>query len=121
MLDKTFAHEIRKIANGDGGREYRLAMIDDLRNVSAALSNRYNFDNCVRLYGRAKVAICVACTIMRQKHRYETQQIMWAQSIIELWTNKVDRSIDAAIINIHPALLADNSHSLRCLTSDVIL
>ena len=116
MLDKTFTAEVRKAANGDGEREYLFALIHELREISSALSNRYQFDNCMKKYGRAKVTICVACTITRNSYRFESPQIAWAQAVMKLWTNKNDRSISAATINIHPAILADNSHDLRKAT-----
>jgi len=117
MLDRTFTAEIKKAANGDGERECRLALTKELFEVSKALGNRYAFDNCIKQYGRAKVAICVACTIMREQYRYETPQITWAQAVMALWTNRTNRSVDAATINIHPAILADNSRFLRVATT----
>ncbi len=117
MLDRTFVSEIKKVANGDGSREHRFELINELYDVSKALGNRYEFDNCVKKYGRAKVALCVACTIIREKYRHETPQIMWAQAVMNLWTNRVERSISAATINIHPAILSDNSRFLRKVTT----
>lgn len=116
-LERTFANEIKKVANGDGGREYKFAFVKELQEISAALANRYEFDNCVKAYGRAKVALCVATTIIKNAYRNEATQLAWARAVAALWTNKAgERSELAATINIHPSILADNSSSLRRLT-----
>jgi hypothetical protein len=122
-LDKTFENEVRKTANGDGGRDYKFALLKELKEVSTALEKlssalayRYVFDDCVKKYGRAKIALCVATTIIYQMYRYEWHQVEWAQAVMALWTNKCGRSISDAVINIHPSILADNSSSLRKLT-----
>ena len=117
-LDRTFASELRKAANGDGGREYRFAFANELKEISAELGKRYEFDDCVKKHGRAKVALCVASTIIYDSCRHETPEIMWARAVLELWTNKLPgRSESAATVNIHPCILADNSYSLRKLTT----
>jgi hypothetical protein len=120
-LDKTFESEIRKTANGDGGRDYKFALIEELKEVSAMLANRYNFDDCVKKFGRAKVALCVAATIVSFRYRYENNQIAWAEAIIALWTNKCEQSVSIAVINTHSAILADNSRSLRKLTVEEVV
>jgi hypothetical protein len=124
MLDKTFANEIRKAGNGDGSREYKFALLEELKKVSGDLAHRYEFDNCVKKFGRAKVALCVAATIFsavsRGEDRYERPQITWANAVMSLWTNRYSGNISEAIINIHPAILADNSYRLRKLTVDEI-
>jgi hypothetical protein len=118
MLDKTFIKEIKKAANGDGSREYRIAFYKELRTISAVLTNRYKFNDCIKEYGRAKVAFCVACTIIQDINRHESPQIMWAHEVMNLWTNRVpELSISAATINIHPAILSDNSYFLRQVTT----
>ena len=118
-LDSAFRTDVLKAANGDGGREYRFSLVRELREISAALGNRYDFDSCVQKYGRAKVALCVAATIFQDRFRFEQPQIEWALAVLDLWTNRAgERSLSAAAINIHPAILADNSSSLRRMTSE---
>ena len=118
MLDKTFVKEIKKAANGDDSREYRIAFYKELRQISIALSNRYKFDDCIKEYGRAKVALCVACTIIQDINRHESPQIIWAFEVMKLWTNRVSElSISATTINIHPAILSENSYFLRQVTT----
>jgi hypothetical protein len=117
-LDKTFEGEVKKVANGDYSRNYKFALIYDLKEVSAALANRYEFDNCIKKYGREKVALCVAATIYKNAYRYETQAVNWAFDVISLWTNRSELITQEAIVNIHPAILSDNSSSLRKLTTD---
>lgn len=117
-LDRTFANEVKKAANGDGSREYKFALVKELPEVSTALANRYNFNECVKKYGRAKVSLCVATTMLKNDYRFEFSQIAWAREVSNLWTNKAgDRSELVATINIHPALLAENSYSLRQVTA----
>ena len=117
-LDDTFANEVKKTANGNGGREHKFAFVKELHEVSAALANRYEYNNCIQKYGRAKVALCTAVTIMKNSYRFESPHIAWAQAVVSLWTNKAgSRSESAANINIHPCILADNSHSLREITT----
>jgi hypothetical protein len=113
-LDTTFANEIKKTGNGDGGRDYRFALEKELGEISTALENRYEFENCMKKYGRAKVALCVAATInaAHASARFENSQMLWAEAVMGLWTNRGDLC-KAALINIHPAILADNSRGLR--------
>lgn len=117
-LDKTFENEIKKIANGDGSKEYKFAFIDELKRVSAALANRYEFSGAMKKYGRAKVSICIAATIQHNAYRYEFEQIEWAEAVMKLWTNVCGNSISAANINIHPCIMIDLSYGLRKLTSE---
>lgn len=119
-LDEAFAKEIKKAANGDGGREYKFAFIKEIQEIAFELGNRYAFEDCLKKYGRARVAICVAATITAHADdpRYEIPQKAWAIEVMKLWTNQAgERSRHAATINIHPAILADNSYSLRKLTT----
>jgi len=116
-LDKTFESEVKKVANGDHSRNYKFTFIYDLKEISAALANRYEFDNCLKKYGREKVALCVAATIYKNAYRYETKAVIWASDVINLWTNRPELIPLEALINIHPAILSDNSSSLRKLTT----
>jgi hypothetical protein len=68
-LEKTFENEIKKVSNGDGSKEYRFAFINELKKVSAALENRYEFSGAMEKYGRAKVSICIAATISKNTYR----------------------------------------------------
>jgi len=113
-LDKAFANELAKVGNGNGGREHRFALMEELKLCSDSLGDRYNFDIHVQGYGRIKVALCVAATILKQVHRHENPAITWAQSVMSLWTNRSD--ISKAIINIHPAILDGYFRKLRRFT-----
>ncbi len=120
MLDRLFAREIKAVANGDGSDEYRISLSNELKQVSTALSHRYEFDDTIKRYGRAKVCICLAATMSTQ-HGYERAQLSWAQSVMQLWTNKTPRSVSCALINIHPAILADSSYKLLKYTKGEVL
>jgi hypothetical protein len=117
-LNKTFENEIKKVANGDGSREYKFAFISELKEVSAALENKYEFDGAMKKYGRAKVSICIAATIIRHADRHENTPIQWATAVMKLWTNICERSVSSATINIHPCILHDISAVLRRLTTE---
>jgi hypothetical protein len=117
-LSKTFENEIKKVANGDGSRDYMFAFIDELKKISAALSNRYEFAGAMEKYGRAKVSVCIAATILRSTYRHESGPIGWAMAVMDTWTNKCGRSVSEAIINIYPAVLEDLSRGMRKLTAE---
>jgi hypothetical protein len=117
-LNKTFENEIKKIANGDSGREYKFAFINELKKVSAALGNRYEFDGAMEKYGRTKIAVCIAATISQNAYRYESEQIQWARAVMSHWTNICGTSVSAAIVNIHPCVLGGLSRGLRKLTTE---
>ena len=119
-LDRLFAREIKTIANGDATDEYRFKLNKELKDVSTALSHRYQFLDCIKKYGRGKVCICLAATMSTQ-HGYDADQRIWAQSVMQLWSNRTPHSVSCALINIHPAILADNSYKLRQYTMGEVL
>ena len=108
-LDGTFLHEIRALCVGK--------MPWDLRKwsseVAEALSHRYQFQETFSKYGRAKVGVCVAYTMLNN-HGYETQQLAWARAVMESIGSDIKGLFSA---NIHPALLAENSSTLRNTTT----
>jgi len=117
-LDTSFVNEIKRTGNGDGGREYRFALMNELRETADELNKRDGFDDCLKKHGRAKVALCVAATIVRSQDRYEQSQVAWAQAVLELWTNRTEKSIlDVLIVRLHPGYVAGNSASLRRITA----
>jgi hypothetical protein len=119
-LDRTFENEIRKTANGDGGREYRFDLLRQLKEISTALADWREFDSCLQKYGRVKVALCVASTIYKYKYRFDSFPYSWATLVLALWTNKYTCSVvvSEAIINIHPAHLQDVSGSMMRLSME---
>jgi len=116
-LDTTFANEIKKFCNGDGSREYKFAVLKDLEETAADLAKRYEFDDCLKKHGRAKVALCIASFMGSQQHRFEQPQVSWALAVLELWVNRTATGLCRVIPNIHPAILADNSLRLRKATT----
>lgn len=69
-LDRTFANEIKKQANGDGSREAKFAYRAKVKEVSGMLSTtkvEEIFDECIKKHGRVPVAICVAATIIERR------------------------------------------------------
>ena len=90
-LDRTFAQEIKKTANGDGSREARFAFLDQARDAARRLSTpnvRNDFNDVLREYGRATVGICVAVTIWERRNWLGKQEAQWAEEVLKLWTNR---------------------------------
>jgi hypothetical protein len=118
MLTSDFRKSLNKIANGDGSKTYAIKLIKSLTSASKILEHRYEYDNCIKQYGREIVALCTASTILNASG-YENDQIQWANDIINVWKNHTsERSMYSALINIHPAILADNSYTLRYETTE---
>ena len=90
-LDRTFAREVKKAANGDGSREARFAFLNPAREAAKKLSTpnvRDVFDDILREYGRAIVGLCVAVTVRERRDRLQSRTVLWALKVLKLWTNK---------------------------------
>ena len=77
-LDRTFAREVKKAANGDGSREARFAFLNPAREAAKKLSTpnvRDVFDDILREYGRAIVGLCVAVTVWERRDRLESRTV----------------------------------------------
>ena len=90
-LDRTFAREVKKAANGDGSREARFAFLALAKEACKKLSTpdvMREFDNILREYGRVAVGLCVAVTVRERRDRLQSRTVLWALKVLKLWTNK---------------------------------
>lgn len=123
-LDRTFAREIKKTANGDGSREARFAFLNPARGAAKRLSTpnvRNDFDDVLREYGRATVGLCVAVTVWERRDRLESQTVRWAMEVLKLWTNR-PRDIICLYIydNLHPSRIEEYAGSLIRITTEEV-
>ena len=112
-LEKTFENEIKKISDGTVN-EYNL--LKEFREVAAMLDKRYEFENCMKQYGRAKVSLILATTITRMEHRFETPEILWAQAVYGIWFGNRTARAMPEITNLHPAIIHGHVKTLRKYT-----
>ena len=121
-LDRTFAREIEKNANGDGSREARFAFLNPAREAAKKLSTpnvMREFNDILREYGRATVGICVAVTAIGRRDRLEPRTVQWALEVLKLWTNRPGDIIDLYIHdNLHPTRIEEYAGSFIKLTTE---
>ena len=121
-LDRTFAQEIKKAANGDGSREARFVFLNPAREAAKKLSTpdvMRGFNDILREYGRATVGICVAVTVIGRRDRLETRTVQWAWEVLKLWTNRPGDILDLYIRdNLHPSRIEEYAGSLIKLTTE---
>lgn len=120
-LDKTFAREIEKQANGDGSREAKFTFKKKVEEVARALSTpkaAEAFNDCLKKYGRVPVAICVAETIIERRDRLEWRSYMWALEVMKLYTNAPPNKIFAYIDDgLHPTRIEEYAGSFMRMTT----
>ena len=124
-LDRTFAKEIVKTANGDGTREARFVFLRSAKSAAKELSTptvAKVFNEAVKTYGRATVAVCVAATVMERQNRLERSTVLWAQEVMRLWTNcPYDRGCVAIRDGLHPTRIEEYAGPLIRITSETSL
>ena len=122
-LDRKFAYEIKKEANGDGSRDARLAFIQKVRGASKMMSSPNvlygKYYEAFRIYGRIPVAICIAATLYQRRERLDYWNFAWATEILDLWTNRTPHGIEDACINdgIHPTRICEYAGDFIKLTT----
>ena len=121
-LDRTFAREVKRAANGDGSREVRFAFLNPAKEAARKLSTpnvMREFDGILREYGRATVGLCVAVTVWERRDRLESRTVRWAIEVLELWTN---RPPDTRCLyigdNLHPSRIEEYAGSFIKLTTE---
>lgn len=123
-LDRTFAREIKKTANGDGSREARFAFLSPAREAAKKLSTpnvKREFDDILREYGRATVGLCVAVTVWERRDRLESRTARWAMEVLKLWTNRPSDILCLYICdNLHPSRIEEYAGSLIRLTTEEV-
>jgi hypothetical protein len=121
-LDSTLSREIKAL-NGDGTREARF---ETLRRVKAAQGDlstpnvREEFGRALQLHGRAVVALCVAATLYTRRERIDGWGLLWALTVLDLWTNRGPQFIDRANIDdgLHPTRICEYAGELIRLTTE---
>lgn len=121
-IDRTFAREVKKAANGNGSREARFAFLNPAKEAARKLSTpnvMREFDDILREYGRATVGLCVAVTVWERRDRLESRTARWAQEVLKLWTNRPP-DIRCLYIgdNLHPTRIEEYAGSLIRLTTE---
>ena len=121
-LDRTFAREVKKAANGDGSREARFAFLNPAKEAARKLSTpnvMREFDGILREYGRATVGLCVAVTAWERRDRLESRTVRWAIKVLELWTNRPPDTHCLYIgANLHPSRIEEYAGSFIKLTTE---
>ena len=122
-LDRTLTREIVKAANGNGSREDRFVFLKLAKAAAKELSTptvREKFNDVVKTYGRAAIAVCVAATVLERRDRLERSTVQWAQEVMRLWTN---RPIDCGYVvirdNLHPTRIEEYAGAFIRLTTEV--
>ena len=121
-LDRTFAREVKKAANGDGSREARFAFLTPAREAARKMSTpevMREFGNVLKEYGRAVVGLCVAVTVWERRDRLDDSTTRWAMEVLKLWTNR-PRDILCLYIhdNLHPSRIEEYAGSFIKLTTE---
>lgn len=122
-LDKTFAAEIRKATLGDGSAEHMRSFKRELNETARGLSTpkiEKNLDKYIAKYGRVKVAICMAATIMQNADRLTTKAYDWAAAVLGEWQNPPTYKLGVYYTDkLHPSKLDDYGRSFMRLTTEV--
>jgi predicted RNA binding protein YcfA (HicA-like mRNA interferase family) len=100
-INDPLAEEIRTLCKSDRFKLRSLAF-----EICEALDHRYQFDATVGKYGHAKVAVCLANTVLKNRNDHDNDAIQWASEIMKNVPN--DCLMRDAYTNLHPALLADS-------------
>ena len=121
-LDSTLVREIKAL-NGDGTREARFETLRKVRAANKDLSRpevRGSFNETLNAHGRAVVALCVASTLYLRRERLDGWGLLWALTVLDLWTNRGPQFIDMAIIDdcLHPTRICEYAGSFIRLTTE---
>ena len=121
-LDRTFAQEFKKVANGDGSLVARFAFLKSARAAAMRLStpNVMNeFNQILQEYGRVTVGLCIAITIYERKYWLLSHMVRWAEEVLKLWTNRPCYILDLIIgDNLHPTRIEQYADSFIKLTTE---
>lgn len=121
-LDRTFAREVKKAANGDGSREARFAFLNPAREAARKMSTpevMREFGNVLKEYGRAAVGLCVAVTVWERRDRLDDSTTRWAMEVLKLWTNRPGDTLCLYIHdNLHPSRIEEYAGSFVKLTTE---
>lgn len=121
-LDRTFSRKISKVANGDGSREAKFAFLAKVREANKALSTpdvMRTYDDCIKRFGRAPVAICTAATVINRCDRLNDGPVRWAREVLKLWTNRpADLCCGHIDDNLYPTRIEQYAGSFIRVTTE---
>ena len=121
-LDREFAKEIKRVANGDGSREARFAFLKEARAAAKDLSTTKAaevFDDTIREHGRVAVGIVTAATIIERSDRLESETVRWARAVLELYTNRPSTLSSLHIDDgLHPPRIEEYAGQFIRLTTE---
>lgn len=124
-LDRELAREIIK-AQGDGGRDARFALWNDVQDAQDLMSDEA-FEGPSRLneslgkFGRAATALVIASTLYQRRERLDNWELPWALSVLELWTNRGRTFVERACIDdwfYHPTKICEYARSFIRVTTE---
>lgn len=122
-VDRELLREVRAFANNDGTKEQfrpiRLKL-DECRKALSTPEVMYNFDDTLCKYGRAAVAILLACTLAERYDRLEGHNAWWAHEVLDaaklpLRYRPEEHSI---IDDLHPTRIFEYAGEFFKLTSE---
>lgn len=122
-LEKDFAREVKKLANGDGSRELKFDFLKKVREARKALSTaevaKGKLAEVIKEYGRVPVAVCLAVTIWERRDRLSQGVTAWAGEVLALWTNRPADILSAYIDDgLHPTRIEEYAGSFIRLTTE---
>lgn len=121
-LDREFARDITKQANGDGSREARFAFLKRVGAAKEALSTIQVgtvYNEAITEFGRVPVAVCTAVTIWERRDRLNRYAVSWALEVLKLWTNRPHDILMAYIDDgLHPSRIEEYARDFMRLTAE---
>lgn len=104
-LDRELVRGLKK-ENGDGTRKTRFRFLEKVRGASKMMSGTdapKMLNEALKTYGREAVACTLAVTILDRQDRLSRRAVIWANNVLEIWTNH--GGIEDCIINdqLHPS------------------
>lgn len=124
-LDRELAREIKK-AQGDGSREARFALWNDVQDArdlmgDEAFEGPSRLNESLHRYGRAVTAIVIASTLSRRRERLDNWGLTWALAVLALWTNRGHTFEERACIDdwfYHPTKICEYAGSFIRVTTE---
>lgn len=107
-MDKDFKKEIKKLPIGSDFRKL-------MRSVGLVVSHRYQYDDAIKQFGRASVAVCTAIMMLKHKCDFENDCLTWANIVLDVLPDR-DLAMRCCSNFLHPAIPVDNSCFLRKVT-----
>lgn len=122
MLDDVLAREIQKFVGTGNPPESRAPVNTTLREVAKDMERITRYDDsplyeCLKKYGRAAVAICIAATLYERRERLGNWGLRWALEVLGTWPWRNTNFICNGLIggNSHPTAICTWAQSFMKL------